>query len=342
MHDFDDFRNIIKQSNYENITFNYLPDLDLFAVISIHSTARGPAIGGTRCIPYTSTKAAIYDSLALSKAMSYKSAIHELPHGGAKAVIMKPEKIENREKFFQEYGKLVDNLNGRYLTSVDSGTSIDDLNIIKQVTPYVLGFDDPSIHTARGVMRAIEAAALFKLNKSLSSTTIAIKGLGHVGHELCRLLSIAGANLIISDCDQIKAEKTAKEFDATLCNNDEILSTKCDILAPCALGGDINAESIQKLNTSIICGAANNQLANDEIALSLNSLGILYLPDYLVNAGGLHFVAACHANDVEATMDKRIDSITSKVNLVLEKAEDQSKCPLEICNKLAKDYIYNQ
>lgn len=342
MHNFNEIIRNISQQGYENITFNFDKEHDLSAIIAIHSTRRGPAIGGTRFLTYTDATAALKDCLNLAKGMSYKSAIHNLPHGGAKAVIIKPKVIKNRNSFFKRYGQFVNELNGKYITAVDSGTSFADIMSIKEGTNYVLGRKVTSNSTATGVYYSMVAAADKILGKDISEATIAIKGVGSVGAELCRLLKLRGAKLIISDIDYSRACNIGKQYGAEVADNDTILTTKCDILSPCALGGDLTGSIVPEINSKIICGAANNPLTNIEVADHLFKRGIFYLPDYLVNGGGLVEVAYEYAKINLNVLESKLVEIGTKVSEIIDLSLQDNKSPLSICNLHAENMIHSE
>lgn len=316
----------------------------LMAIIAVHSTHRGPAIGGCRCLPYAHINDAISDAMLLGRAMSYKAAIHELPHGGGKAVLIRPKTIHDRRAYFQRFANCVAQLNGRYITSVDSGTATDDMNIVLETTPYVLGYNreeahysnDPSILTARGVKHAIAAAVAHKLQRSLAGIHVAIQGTGHVGGELCRLLIESGAKVTVADIDRTRAEQVAQSYGATVVDNPVILQTDCDVLAPCALGGIINPDSLSQLRCQIICGAANNQLSDVKLDQALIERGILYVPDYLANGGGLIFVASNYINDSDSVMLDKIDAMYPRVEYILQQAMTKEVTPLIACDTIAE------
>jgi leucine dehydrogenase len=334
----------MKDKGFGDIHLTHCSQTGLMAIIAIHSTHRGPAIGGCRCLPYAHVNDAISDAMQLGRAMSYKAAIHELPHGGGKAVLIRPETIPDREAYFRRFAECVAQLNGRYITSVDSGTSTDDMNIILESTPYVLGYNreeehysnDPSILTARGVKHAIAAAVEHKLQRSLEDIHVAIQGTGHVGGELCRLLIEAGATVTVADIDRARAEAVGQAHGAQVVDNQDILQTACDVLAPCALGGVIHPDNISLLQCSIICGAANNQLSDISLDHELSKKNIVYIPDYLANGGGLIFVASNHINDSDAVMLDKIDAMYPRVKNILQQAAIQGITPLTACNAIAE------
>lgn len=338
----------LSHKDYEAVHVFRCDETDLTAIIAVHSTVRGPAIGGCRLIEYSDSNDAIIDAIKLGEAMSYKAAIHELPHGGGKAVLIKPKNVHDRKEFFHKYASFVAKLNGSYITSVDSGTSPADMSLVLEKTSFVLGynreknhnFNDPSVLTALGIKNAIEAAITVKLAKSnLQEVTIAIQGAGNVGANLCKMLSDAGAKVIISDIDHKRATSVATTYGATYCKPEDILAVKCDVLAPCALGGIINENSVLKLNTKIICGAANNQLASEDIARQLFEKKILYVPDYLANGGGLIFVASNFIHDSDEKMLLKVNAIKTRTEKILSQASLENICPLILTNKIAKQNI---
>jgi leucine dehydrogenase len=264
----------------------------LKAIIAIHSTELGPALGGCRCIEYPSTTAAAIDAIRLAKGMTYKAAMARLPLGGGKMVVLKPKQIADRTLFFKAIGRAVDSLNGRYITAEDSGTSVADMDIIASTTPYVTGrtygklsVADPSIFTAQGTVRGIEAAVKYKLGKdSVKDIHIAIQGLGNVGFHMAKDLHELGARLTVYDINSEKMDRCVKEFKATAVQSfDELLTLNCDVFSPCALGAILNDDTIPKLKAPIVAGSANNQLAESRHGESLKQRGILYAPDYVIS-----------------------------------------------------------
>jgi len=332
------------EKGFGDIHLYHCKETGLMAIIAIHSTHRGPAIGGCRCLPYAHVNDAISDAMQLGRAMSYKAAIHELPHGGGKAVLIRPDNIADRRAYFHRFAECVAQLNGRYITSVDSGTSTDDMNIVLESTPHVLGYNreeahysnDPSILTARGVKHAIAAAVEHQLQRSLEGIRVAIQGTGHVGGELCRLLVEAGATVTVADIDRARAEQIAQTHGVNVVDNEVILHTACDVLAPCALGGIINPDNLSQLQCQIICGAANNQLSDNRLDQELAKRNIVYIPDYLANGGGLIFVASNHINDSDVVMLDKVDAMYPRVQHILEQATAQGITPLTACNAIAE------
>jgi leucine dehydrogenase len=267
-----------------------------FCVVAVHSTARGPALGGCRMWRYDDTRAAIRDALRLSRAMTYKSAVAGLPLGGGKGVIMLPGPIDARRRkaALRDFGDTVDELRGRYVTAEDVGTSAKDMEVIAEQTKHVTGLSrrrggsgDPSPWTALGVDAAIRASLERKLGSAdPKGRTVVVNGLGHVGAALAKLLAKAGAKLVVADIDRSK-KRLAEQLDARWVTPAKALTTPADVLAPCALGGILDHESVPGLQAPIVAGAANNQLADDPIADLLAERGILWAPDFVANAGGI-------------------------------------------------------
>ena len=236
------------------------------------------------------------DALRLARGMTYKAALANLPHGGGKTVLVRPRRLFDRAAIFRSFGRFIDGLGGRYFTAEDSGTGIEDMEVIKSVTRQVVGTGggsgDPSPFTALGVRRGIEACVHLKLGRSsLEEIHVAVQGVGHVGYHLCRELHSEGAKLTVADIDPLKAERAQREFGANVVPIDRIFDVECDVLAPCALGSALNDDTIPRLRALIVAGAANNQLAEPRHGDDLNARGILYAPDYAINAGGLINVA---------------------------------------------------
>lgn len=232
-------------------------------IVFIHSTALGPAVGGTRLWGYSNEQDAITDGLRLSRGMTYKNALAELPCGGGKSIIMRPDGQVDRESLFRAHGRLVDSLDGKYITAEDVGTSPADMEWVLKETKYVAGLQgrsgDPSPKTARGVFRSIQAAARqVWQSDNLAGKRVAIQGCGHVGYYLAGELSRAGAKLVVADVEQFKVERVVQEFGAAAVSKDEILSVEADVLAPCALGGIVNDQTIPRFQVRIIAGGSNN------------------------------------------------------------------------------------
>ena len=326
-------------AEHEKVVLWSVPSSNYRGVIAIHSTALGPAFGGTRIWNYVSDEAATLDALRLSRAMSYKNALAGVPFGGGKAVIIGNSLTLDRESVFREHGRFVDSLRGRFITGQDVGTSPEDMDYIRMETPHVAGLassiGDPSPATACGVFRAIQASAKHRWGSSeLTNRTIAIQGCGRTGYELASRLHHAGAKLLVSDTDAERVRRVVDDFGATAVAPDQILRAKADILAPCALGGVINDEMISQLSVEIVVGSANNQLLEDRHGDRLHELGILYVPDYVANAGGV--VHGCREllGWSERETKQRVDQIYETVIDILKSAG--STPPFRTANALAE------
>nr|BFD66887.1 branched-chain amino acid dehydrogenase [Bdellovibrio sp. HAGR004] len=289
------FEIISKHGDHEQVVFCNDPHVGLKAIIAIHNTALGPALGGTRMWNYKNEDEALVDVLRLSKGMTYKAAAAGLNLGGGKAVIIGDPKTQKSEGLFRAFGQFVNSLNGKYITAEDVGTSVQDMEHIYMETPWVTGIPkdfggsgDPSPYTAHGVLMGIKASAKERFGTdSLKGLHVAVQGLGNVGSNLVKYLSDEGAVITVADIDTVRTKNVAEKYKAKSVSPDEILFTECDILAPCALGAIVNDQSITKLKTKVIAGGANNVLAEARHGDQLKELGILYAPDYVINAGGL-------------------------------------------------------
>jgi leucine dehydrogenase len=265
---------------------------DYRGFIAIHSTALGPAVGGTRFWRYPSDEDAIRDLLRLARGMTYKNALAGIPFGGGKSIILRHNDLIDREPLFRAHGRFVDTFGGRYITAEDVGTNPDDMEIVRRETAHVAGLrgrsGDPSPFTARGVFRAMQAAAKYRWgSETLSGRMVALQGCGHVGYYVASHLHGAGASMIATDVDEAKLQRVVKEFGATPVMPDEIYGVTADLFAPCALGGIINDQSIAQLKVEIVAGGANNQLLAEKHGDELSRRGILYVPDYAANVGGV-------------------------------------------------------
>jgi leucine dehydrogenase len=289
------FELLEKHGEHEQVVYCHDKDCGLKAIIAIHNTTLGPALGGTRMWPYKSEEDALVDVLRLSKGMTYKASAAGLNLGGGKAVIIGDPKKDKTEAMFRTFGAYVNSLNGKYITAEDVGTTVHDMAYVFMETPYVTGIPvsfggsgDPSPFTAHGVLMGIKASVKDKLGAdSLKGLRIAVQGLGNVGYHLVEYLVKEGATVTIADIDKDKVQKTAEKFGLTAVDPEQIVTSECDVFAPCALGAVINDQTISKLKCKIIAGGANNQLAEHRHGDNLKEIGILYAPDYVINAGGL-------------------------------------------------------
>lgn len=334
----------ITKLNYGDVHIKHCEQTGLTAIIAIHSTTLGPALGGVRCVPYANFTDALIDALHLAKGMSYKAAISGLPHGGGKAVILRPAQIKDRTQFFKAFGQFIDELGGRYITAEDSGVNISDMDTIKEVTPYVSGFShpnykfhDPSPLTALGVRRGIEAAVLFKLDKhNLQDVHVAIKGVGKVGSYLAQELTALGARITVADIDEQAIASLKASVPCEVVSVDEVHAVDCDVYAPCALSFSINPQTLPEIKAPIIAGAANNQLAQPELGKVLAKLGKLYAPDYAINAGGLIHVSAQYANSPEAQARQKVEKIYDTMLNIFEQAASRDMATNEVADEIAR------
>lgn len=277
---------------HEQVMFCQDPVSGYRGIIAIHSTKLGPAVGGTRFWNYATEEDAITDALRLSRGMSYKAAAAGMPFGGGKSIIIGDNRTTNREALFRAHGRFVNSLNGRYITAEDVGTSTADMEYVRLETRHVGGLlsggGDPSPWTALGVFRGIQAAAKQRLGSDdLAGKRVAIQGCGNVGYHLGQYLHEAGASLVVTDIDDQRIQRMVKELGAEAVASDAIYGVDADVFAPCALGAIINDSTIPMLKAKVVAGAANNQLLENRHGDKLHELGILYTPDYVINAGGI-------------------------------------------------------
>jgi leucine dehydrogenase len=283
---------LIQEHEHEQVIFCYEPAAGYRGIIAIHNSTLGPALGGTRFWNYKSDQEAIVDVLRLARGMTYKAAVAGLNLGGGKAVIIGDPKLKRREMLFRAHGRFVETLKGRYITAEDVGTSVEDMDYVHMETEYVTGLagrsGDPSPVTAYGTYRGIKAGAKHKLGSDdLDGVTVAVQGVGHVGYYLCQDLAAEGAKLIVTDIDDERVTRVVKDFGAMAVGTNEIYEVDAQIFAPCALGAVVNDETLPRFKFEILAGAANNQLAEQRHGKELMDRGILYAPDYVINAGGL-------------------------------------------------------
>lgn len=325
--------------DYGEVHFERDATSGMQAIIAIHDSRLGPALGGCRFIHYDTEEDALVDALRLARGMTYKAAITGLPHGGGKSVIIKPRQQFDRARLFRAFGKFVDDLGGHYITAEDSGTSLEDMEVIRSVTKHVTGVKpehggsgDPSPFTALGVRRGIEACVKFVLGRDdIEGLHVAVQGVGHVGYHLCKELANLGAKLTVADVDPLKAERAQREFGAEVVPLDAIYSVECDVFAPCALGSALNDGTIPQLRCRIVAGAANNQLAEPRHGEDLMQRGILYAPDYAINAGGLINVAQeVVGYDAEAARSR-----TMKIYDTIYEIADRARAAMQPTSRIA-------
>lgn len=334
----------IGRDGHESVFFVSEPASGYRGIIAIHSTSRGPALGGTRMWNYDNSELAINDALRLSEGMTYKSAAAGMPWGGGKSVIIADPKKIDRKKIFEAHGRAVEKLNGMYITSVDIGTGPDDMVFVRETTKHVAGlpapFGSPSPSTARGVQRAIEAALLEVCGTAdPAGRTIAIQGVGNVGYGLARGLHDVGAKLVVSDVDASRAKRVADEFGARVVPVDQIHTEKVDVFSPCAFGAGLNETTIPQLRCGIIAGGANNQLATAGDAKRLADRSIAYAPDFITNAGGVIYlgqeVLGWSADQTKA----KVDGIFETVRQVFQRASRRNETTAQAAVELAKEKL---
>ncbi len=280
---------------HEQVVFCHNKDAGLKAIIAIHNTVLGPALGGTRMWNYKSEEEALNDVLRLSRGMTYKNAVAGLNIGGGKAVIIGDPETDKSEALFRAFGQFVESLGGRYITAEDVGVDVNDMEFVFRETEYVTGVHqvhggsgDPSPFTAYGTLQGLMATLNRKYgDEEVGKYSYAVQGLGHVGMEFVKLLKERGAKIFVTDISQKLVDKAVNEYGAEAVGLDDIYDVDADVYSPCALGGTVNEQTLPRLKAKIICGAANNQLATNAIGDEVEQRGILYAPDYAVNAGGV-------------------------------------------------------
>jgi len=319
----------------------------LRAVIAIHSTHLGPAAGGCRVWRYADDDAALGDALRLSQGMSYKNAMAGLAAGGGKSVILAPAGAFDRRALFQAFGRAVASLEGRYITAEDVGASVADMEVAATQTRYVVGLPpkgqnaggDPSPWTALGVFEAMKLVVESRLDLRMDQTRVAVQGLGAVGMPLAVMLHEAGAKLVVADISSEKTAQAAAMFGAEVVSVQDIHKVAVDVFAPCALGGVIDRKTIGELNCRVICGSANNQLATPVEGGRLHDRGVIYCPDYVVNAGGIISVMAEYDGDAESLVKARVMAIPARTDQILVQSEKRNLAANLVADRMAQDLI---
>ena len=333
LHKIDPVFGQLSFDNHEQIVFCNDKDTGLKAIIGIHNTVLGPALGGTRMWQYNNEWEALNDVLRLSRGMSFKSAITGLNLGGGKAVIIGDAKTQKTPELMMRFGEFVHSLSGRYITAEDVGMETSDMDLVREVTPYVTGISEskggagnPSPITAYGVFMGMKAAAKYKFGSDiLEDRTVLVQGIGHVGESLVEHLTNEGAKVIISDINEGRLNEVSIKYGAQIYKGNDIYSEVVDIYAPCALGATINDDTINKIQAKVIAGAANNQLANELIhGQMLQDKGIVYAPDFLINAGGIINVYAELENYGKTEIMRKTENIYNTTLEILNNAEINS------------------
>jgi leucine dehydrogenase len=324
----------------------------LKAIIAVHSTARGPAAGGCRMWPFTSAEAALEDALRLSRAMSFKNAMADLELGGGKAVIIGDSRVQKTPALFEAFGRAVNDLGGKYWTAEDVGVTPADLAHARKATKYVAGLTghpaasgDPSPVTAEGVFRGVQLGVRRALGRELDGVTVAVQGVGHVGGYLCDKLAAAGAKLTITDVNDDLLRQVAERTGAKVVTPGAIFDAEADVFAPCALGGAVNHDTLPRLRCKVIAGAANNQLADADVGRKVFDRGVLYLPDYVINGGGIINVAAeIRAIDEggafdPAWVDAKLARLMETLAEVLDRSRTERRPADQVANEMARARI---
>lgn len=316
----------------------------LDALICVHSTVLGPAAGGCRMWDYGSDAEAIADVTRLARGMTFKNAMAGLGLGGGKSVIIGNARTDKTPALMRAFGEAVDTLKGSYYTAEDVGISPQDMAYAAEHTAYAVGLSgasgDPSPWTAEGVFRCLRVGAAHVFGDDvLIGRRVLVQGLGHVGMSLAEKLHQAGADLIVTDIHEAALDAASRELDARICQPDEIFDQQFDIFAPCALGGVLNPASVARLSARLVCGAANNQLASDDIADTLRARNITYLPDYVVNAGGIISVASeIHGRD-DAWRRARLDGIAGRVAEMLNRADTEDRSTTDVADEMVHNML---
>jgi len=337
----------MEKYDYEQLVFCHDQASGLKAIIAIHDTTLGPALGGTRMWVYENEEAAIEDALRLARGMTYKNAAAGLNLGGGKTVIIGNPRTDKSEAMFRAFGRYVESLNGRYITAEDVGTTEKDMDYIHMETNFVTGVSEsygssgnPSPMTALGCFHGIRAAVKETYGSDdLTGKTVAVQGVGNVGYYLCQLLHEAGAKLIVTDINQESLDRAVSEFGATVVSTNEIFSVECDIFAPCALGAIINDDTIPQLKCKIVAGSANNQLKEERHGDILQEMGILYVPDYVINSGGVINVADELEGYNHERARKKVENIYNIILHIFEISKREGITTYEAADRMAEERI---
>ncbi|WP_339878661.1 Glu/Leu/Phe/Val dehydrogenase dimerization domain-containing protein [Pseudidiomarina gelatinasegens] len=331
---------------HEQVVFCHDKETGLKAIIAIHDTTLGPSLGGTRMWNYPSSAEALTDVLRLSRGMTYKSALAGLPLGGGKAVIIGDAKTIKTPELMRAYGRFVNSLSGRYITAEDVNIRTSDIAYVAEETTFVAGTaekaGDPSPHTALGTYLGLKAAAKHKFGSDdLNGIKIAIQGLGAVGYDFAEYCTKEGAQLFVTDINEEACARAASELNATVVGLDEIYGLDVDVYAPCALGATVNDDTLKLIKAKIIAGSANNQLATPAHDKIVMDMGILYAPDYVINAGGVIHVCSEAANMSRAETDKRVRDIYDTLDQIFARSAEEQRPTGEIADQMAREVIAN-
>lgn len=340
----------------QNLEISSHPDFDqhekvvccendsLTAIIAVHNTKLGPATGGCRIYPYANTEAALTDVLRLSRGMTYKSAMAGVAFGGGKSVIIADPRNDKSDDLLHAFGEFVDSFAGQYIAAEDSGSTVSDIARMAERTAHVLGCrsdeqfgGDPSPVTAQGVFIGIREAVRFRFGTDLKDIRVAIQGVGNVGFHLARLLIDAGARVLVADVNRERMIRAVNELGAQACALESIAASQVEVLAPCALGGAINPQNVDGIRAEIVAGAANNQLASPAMGETLRQRGILYAPDYVINAGGIIDIYYQHkgVRDLEP-ISCHLDKIRSNLSAIFEASRTRGLATNLLADEMAE------
>ncbi|PTX52196.1 leucine dehydrogenase [Melghirimyces profundicolus] len=337
----------LSKYDYEQLIFCQDEKSGLKAIIAIHDTTLGPALGGTRMWTYDSEEEAIVDALRLARGMTYKAAASGLNLGGGKTVIIGDPKKDKNEAMFRAFGRFIQGLNGRYITAEDVGTTVEDMDLIHEETRFVTGVSpafgssgNPSPVTAYGVYHGMKAAAKEAFgDDSLQGKTVAVQGVGSVAYHLCKYLHDEGVKLIVTDINKENMERAVNDFGAETVAPDAIYDVDCDIFSPCALGAIINDDTIDRLKCKVIAGSANNQLKEEEHGDRLSEKGIVYAPDYVINAGGLINVADELLGYNRERAMKKVENIYHTISRIFEISKREQITSHKAAARMAEERI---
>ena len=335
--------NHVSFDEHEQVVFCHDKESGLKAIIAVHNTNKGPAVGGCRMWNYQSDDEALTDVLRLSRGMTYKNALAGLTMGGGKAVIIADPKTTDREKLFLAFGRFVNSLGGKYYSAEDVGVSTSDMMIANRETPYVAGLEgksgDPSPLTALGTYLGIKPAVKHQRGiDSLKGIKVSVQGVGHVGYYLCKHLHEEGAELVVTDIHQASLDRVASEFGATVVQPQDIYNDDVDVYAPCALGATLNDITLPLLKATIVAGCANNQLAEVRHGEKLKEMGILYAPDYVINAGGIINVSFENNYDKAASVAK-VEQIYQTLLTIFTRADAENRTTGSVADEMARAII---
>ncbi|NJP37621.1 branched-chain amino acid dehydrogenase [Alkalicoccus luteus] len=337
----------MEEYDYEQVVVCQDKESGLKAIIAIHDTTLGPALGGTRMWTYATEEAAFEDALRLAKGMTYKNAAAGLNLGGGKTVIIGDPKKDKNEAMFRAFGRFIQGLNGRYITAEDVGTTVEDMDLVYSETDYVTGVSpafgssgNPSPVTAYGVYVGMKAAAKKAFGTdSLKGKTVAVQGIGNVAYNMCRYLHEEGASLIVTDINQDSVQRAVQEFGATAVDVNDIYDVDADIYSPCALGATINDDTLSRLKAGVIAGAANNQLLENRHGDLLQEKGIVYAPDYVINSGGVINVADELLGYNRDRAMKKVETIYDSIEKIFAISERDDIPTYAAANRLAEERI---